>query len=86
MEPRLRAVPASRALLRAPARPAAAAGGGCRRKPSGPAKRIRPRRWADLPPLAPEVAARVARVRVMMTGDPAFQYSVEEVGGLWVCI
>ncbi|KAI8462338.1 MAG: radial spoke protein 9 [Monoraphidium minutum] len=35
-------------------------------------------RWADLPPLQPEVAARAARVRTMLTGDPAFQCGAGE--------
>jgi hypothetical protein len=37
-------------------------------------------KWADLPRLEPEAAARVGRIRAMLTGDPAFQYAVAEVG------
>lgn len=41
-------------------------------------------RWADLPQLEQEVAARAARIRIMLTGDPAFQYSVSEVRLVWL--
>jgi hypothetical protein len=35
-----------------------------------------PGSWADLPPLAPEVATLAARIRTMLSGDPAFRYTV----------
>lgn len=41
-----------------------------------------PNRWADLPQLDAETAARAGRIRTMLTGDPAFQYSVAEVSTL----
>jgi hypothetical protein len=37
-------------------------------------------RWADLPRLEPEAAARAVRIRTMLTGDPAFQHNAAEVG------
>ncbi|KIY96856.1 radial spoke protein 9 [Monoraphidium neglectum] len=35
-------------------------------------------KWADLPRLEPEAAARAVRIRTMLTGDPAFQHNAAE--------
>lgn len=35
-------------------------------------------RWADLPCVDQETAVRAGKLRVQLSGDPAFQYTVED--------
>lgn len=35
-------------------------------------------RWADLPTVDAETAARATKLRTQLVGDPAFQYTIEE--------